>query len=511
MNTFALPRFLIIYGVALPVALLLGYLLATPDSITTMGVVGLVLAMLLLPVFLRWHHQMLVFSWNATIIVFFLPGQPDLWMVLAAGSLLLTILERAMNPDQRLQQVPSVTWPLLFLGLVVIITAKLTGGIGLRSLGGGVYGGRKFYFILAATIGYFALSCRQVPSRNTDRYGSIFFLSGLTSAFPNLIYMAGANLWFLFLIFPVGFAIAQASEDFSDVVLGAKFSRVTGFTYACTALFCYMIVRYGLRGIFDYRRPWRLVTWLLLIAVSMLGGYRSGLIIFGLVFAFQFWLEGLFRTRLFPILALAGILSGAFLVPFVTKLPLSVQRSLSMLPLEIDPAARADAQSSLEWRLEMWKVLLTQVRQYFFLGKGYAIDPADLYLIQESMRRGLAKGFEGAIVSGDYHSGPLSILIPFGIFGLIAFVWFLAAGLRVLYRNYRYGDPSLTKLNTLLLSYFATHVVFYFVGFGSLHSDLALFTGLIGLSVALNHGMRGPPANVATFGPEAGLATVGAV
>ncbi len=123
----------------------------------------------------------------------------------------------------------------------------------------------------------------------------------------------------------------------------------------------------------------------------------------------------------------------------------------------------------------------------------------------------MAKGFEGAIVSGDYHSGPLSILIPFGIFGLIAFVWFLAAGLRVLYRNYRYGDPSLTKLNTLLLSYFATHVVFYFVGFGSLHSDLALFTGLIGLSVALNHGMRGPPANVATFGPEAGLATVGAV
>src|SRR5713226_9167687 len=151
-------------------------------------------------------------------------------------------------------------------------------------------------------------------------------------------------------------------------------------------------------------------------------------------------------------MVLAGILSGAFLTPFVTKLPLSVQRSLSMLPLEIDPAARADADASSQWRLEMWKVLLPQVRQYFFLGKGYAIDPADLYLTGESMRRGLAKSFEEAIVSGDYHSGVLSILIPFGVFGLMAFLWFLSASLRVLYRNYRYGDPARSKLNTVLLS-----------------------------------------------------------
>jgi len=31
----------------------------------------------------------------------------------------------------------------------------------------------------------------------------------------------------------------------------------------------------------------------------------------------------------------------------------------------------------------------------------------------------------GAELAGDYHNGPLSVIIPFGVFGVIAFVWFL--------------------------------------------------------------------------------------
>ena len=93
-------------------------------------------------------------------------------------------------------------------------------------------------------------------------------------------------------------------------------------------------------------------------------------------------------------------------------------------------------------------------------------------------------------MAGDYHSGPLSILIPFGIFGLLGVVWLIVAGFRVLYRNYRFGDPALRKLNTFLLSYFIARVTFYFVGFGALSNDLTLFLGVLGLSIALNGGVR---------------------
>src|SRR5208283_5557251 len=92
----------------------------------------------------------------------------------------------------------------------------------------------------------------------------------------------------------------------------------------------------------------------------------------------------------------------------------------------------------------------------------------------------------GTIVVGDFHSGPLSILIPFGLYGAIAFLWFLAAGLRVLHRNWKFGDPALQRVNALLLAAFAGRTVFFFIFFGALHSDIAFFAGLLGLSVALN-------------------------
>jgi hypothetical protein len=92
----------------------------------------------------------------------------------------------------------------------------------------------------------------------------------------------------------------------------------------------------------------------------------------------------------------------------------------------------------------------------------------------------------------DFHNGPLSVIIPFGLPGVIGFLWFLAASWRVLYRNYRYGNPAYTKLNRFLLVYFISRIIFFFVVFGNLYSELAAYTGLIGLSISLNAGVAKP-------------------
>jgi hypothetical protein len=185
-------------------------------------------------------------------------------------------------------------------------------------------------------------------------------------------------------------------------------------------------------------------------------------------------------------LLLAGVLGGALLIPFASKLPLSVQRSLSFLPLDIDPVARQSAQATVEWRLGMWTTLLPEVPKYFWLGKGYAIDPTDLYLTHQAMLQGLVQDYEEAIVTGDYHNGPLCLLIPFGIWGLVGFVWLLVAGGVVLYRNYHFSEASTRNLNIFLFSSFLARATFFFVGFGSLYTDLSIFLGLFGLSVAVN-------------------------
>src|ERR1035438_8186706 len=94
--------------------------------------------------------------------------------------------------------------------------------------------------------------------------------------------------------------------------------------------------------------------------------------------------------------------------------------------------------------------------------------------------------YASTIMVGNYHNGPLSILLPFGIYGMIAFVWFLVASLRLLHRNWKFGNPALHTVNAMLFAAFASRAISFFLIFGSLNSDMVFFTGLLGLGVALN-------------------------
>ena len=100
--------------------------------------------------------------------------------------------------------------------------------------------------------------------------------------------------------------------------------------------------------------------------------------------------------------------------------------------------------------------------------------------------RGLSAASSTSMMAGDYHNGPLSVVIPFGIYGLVGFIWFVAAAFRFLYRNYRFGDPALRQINIFLLAAFTAKIVFFVFLFGALSYEFYMFTGLIGFSVSLN-------------------------
>ncbi|HWF19686.1 MAG TPA: O-antigen ligase family protein, partial [Verrucomicrobiae bacterium] len=202
-----------------------------------------------------------------------------------------------------------------------------------------------------------------------------------------------------------------------------------------------------------------------------------------------FYFEGLMTSRYLPMLLLGLVLTGAAVIPFSNSLPLSVQRSLTFLPLNLDPEAVRSAEDSTNWRLEMWKDVLPQVPQYLVLGKGLKMDAADLAMLSSGMNAG-GIGAAGSELAGDYHSGPLSLIIPFGLFGVAGFIWFYVAGFCVLHRNYKFGDPIYERINRfLLVSYLIRIFTFLFV-FGSFYSDMLFFIGPIALSIALNGGVR---------------------
>jgi len=109
-----------------------------------------------------------------------------------------------------------------------------------------------------------------------------------------------------------------------------------------------------------------------------------------------------------------------------------------------------------------------------------------LYMAQQSASRGFGIQAASALVAGDYHNGPLSVIIPFGIFGFLAFAWLIAASIRLLYYFHRYGDPALQRINTFLLATFVAKITLFVFIFGSLSNDLFTFLGLVGLGVSLN-------------------------
>lgn len=483
-NTFAVSRNHLILGLCLPVAVFLGYLLAEPLDSGSLAVFVLLASVLVFPLLLRFHHIVLILSWNATISPYFLPGRPALWMMMAFVSLVFGLLERSVDEKKRFLNVPILTTALLGLFGVVMVTAFMTGGIGSHIFGSRTYGGKGYFYIMAAVAGYFALTSRTIPRHRANLVVAIFYLSGLTSAVSNLLVNVPA-LHFLYQIFPPDLAMEQVAAEGS---LENGTVRISGVVMAGTAIYGFLLARHGVRGVFDLRRPWRLTLLVATLFFSLLGGFRTTLILFALVFLTLLVIEGFWRTRAMLTALGVGVIAMVLLINYSDRLPLSMQRAVSFLPLDVDPAVKQAARASTEWRLEMWKFVWPDVPKYLFRGKGYSMDPQAMYMLTDASTQSFTQSYEWAAFTGDYHNGPLSLVIPFGLYGVAAFLWFLAVGLRVLYNNYRYGAPWLRSVNAYLLAFFIARALFFMIIFGAFSADLFYFTGALGLSVALNGG-----------------------
>jgi hypothetical protein len=489
-DTFSLFRSLIVYGICLPLAIFLGYLLATPDEFTSYGFVGLLVCCMSIPLLLKWHYPLMLLVCNSTAGFFFLPGRPTMALVFVTLSFIISFVSYIMNRDLKFISVPSVARPLICLAIVVLYTAKLTGGMGMRASGStDVVGGKRYIYILLGVLAFFAVTALRIPREKAMRYVILYYLGALSGVIGNLVYLVTPSLYFIFLIFPADLGGSDAN-DVETANTGLFIARLGGLAITAIGLINLLLLKYGIAGVF--KKNWRLAALFLLIVASMYGGFRSMLISIGLLMFVLFCLEGLMKTKLLPAMIMVFILASALMVPFASKLPVTLQRTLAFVPwLDLDPEVVRNAQDSTDWRLQMWEDVLPTIPQYLILGKGCAIDAHDLEMVQLSSSSA-GGGTYGSNIAGDYHNGPLSVIVPFGIPGSICFIWFLVAGWKALARNYRYGDVEFVGMNRFLYATYITKVVMFFVIFGALHTDLFMFTTIVGLSVAVNGGVKSP-------------------
>ena len=265
-NSAAILRALITYGICIPLAIFVGSLavsLADSPTYANFGMIGILALILGAPILLRWHHPLLVLSWNLPLTLFFVRGSPNLFLFMMAASLGISVLQRTMNKDMRFLSAPQIALPLLFLAVVVLATAKLTGGIGLQAFGNPVMGGKKYVYLLAGILSFFALTARRIPPNQAGLYVAMFFLGSCVGAMGDLVAFIPNSFYFIFLIFPPDLYAYSPME--SNL-------RFSGICWASSAAITYLLARYGIKGIFRAGQPWRLALFILFNALSLLAG-----------------------------------------------------------------------------------------------------------------------------------------------------------------------------------------------------------------------------------------------
>ena len=484
-NPTAALRIIIVYLVCITLAVAVGYMLTDPLDYGTLFIFCLIAAILASPFIIKWYYPILLFGLGSPIYCFFFPGDPPLSQVVVLLCLGIAIINRAINSERTFISAPIMTWALLYTIAMVVCTAELTGGAGLHQLGGEVGGGKKYITLLIGVLSYFALVSYRIPRNKLTFYLALYFLPGTLSFVSDLFPYLPKPLNYINLLMPPS---VGAGDEGPVLRLGA-------LAGTAGAIMNFMTAKYGLRGIFRIENPFRFLIFFVAGVLSLFGGFRIILVNFALLFFLVFFFEGLHRTRMVMVFTLLGFFSVAVLFAASDKLPLGVQRSLTVVPfLKLDPIAVADADESKRWREDMWRDVWPKVPQYLFLGKGYALTAEDFQAMGTGTfaEGGLDKDASGLAVSMDYHNGPLSTLMPFGIWGMISFLWIATASLWITYRNMKYGDPSLQLVNNMLFAGAIVHVVNYFFLFGAYVNDVGGFMQVVGFSVALNWGVSKP-------------------
>ena len=377
-NSLNIPKAHLALGLSLPLAVLLGYFLAEPMDLGNLAVVIFVLSALAIPLMIRWYYPALVLLWNAAIFPTFLPGRPAMWALVAFIGLLIAVVSRAVTKNVRFEFEPSIIKPLLVLTGVVVATGLLTGGFGVRMLGSGQYGGKHYFYFLAAVAGYFVFTSRRILPQQAGRYVAMYFLAGLTSGISILASLGGTQGSYLWLLFPPSMSMLEPVLGVAPRAPDA-IQRVNELAAVGAALYVFLLARFGVSGVLALTRPWRMLLLALAVGTGMMSGFRSFTLQFAILFAVLFFLEGLHRTRLAAILLVVMLLGGAVVLPMADKLPVVAQRALSFLPGNFDYEAQRDAAVSTEWRIGMWKQMLPELPQFFFRGRGWSLGSARIW------------------------------------------------------------------------------------------------------------------------------------
>jgi len=332
----------------------------------------------------------------------------------------------------------------LLINFLYLATVFARNPVSMRSLGGGgggdMIGGRN-YFTLTMFLGaYFVVNHARIhPKLATN----LPWMLAITSTLGGIIFVLTSTLPFTApFIFPfwndVDYeAYGAMNRGTTSFGQDAEFTRLTGLAGIARPLILLLISYFPPSRLLF---PHPLLPFLLFypsLIIIALSGFRNEIMITG-AYVFianairRMWLWALF----FILVPLFGIVFLAFINQGGNLVPLAAQRAFSFLPLGWNKKVVAEADGSVDWRVDMWKDALSGgFIKNKLLGDGFGFDRAAMNLIADQMQGGV--GFVGGtrheahMIRGSFHSGPLSSIRFVGVVGLVLILCLMGAVFRL--------------------------------------------------------------------------------
>jgi len=416
-------------AVGLAVALVMGSAVGSADMRFVAGVVAVIPAVV---IFVKLKTNIWVLLPIGWYLIGRLPWLPvpftvrDLCFLTVIGFFTIFAATRVVSLKRNLTTLDY----LIYINLAYLVTVFVRNPVGVLAMQSSIVGGRPYFEIILAFGAYLILSRVQI----SDFIAKVFPLFiviptwsvGALDLFARLNPQTGYVLNSIYNAVGTG-GIAAGAQSEGEIGV----TRMVAMKDAGASTALALCAKYNPITLISPLHPFRVIALAVAFGAIFLSGYRS-LLLFGFI---AFVLSAILRRQVKDVwVAMSGGLLALIMIIAlqgnVLQLPLTMQRALSWLPGDWDPVAVMDAEDSTLWRVEMWgwawndeRILRDRV-----WGQGFGFNLDDMNLIMASM----AGGYDGSsllggsdrerfMITGSFHSGPLSSIKFIGVVGLILF------------------------------------------------------------------------------------------
>ena len=361
--------------------------------------------------------------WFALVVVLSssrlrVPGLPDQLALFDAMGLGLVLVLGAMFIIRRHDKDAGhggATGAMMWMFAAVVVFTMGYRGIGLRALGSHLWGGMVYILVLTSLGLVMLIRLVRVPRTAwLVAFFGMVLLSFLPLAAQLSFHLSHGRMGFVYrFIQPTGFLVESLQSELSGEGI-QRFNSGSLVALMAVPLVC-------------FRRPFHGYALIVTVAVAAVtmpmvafsGSRYSAILLIAFLLCWAAFESRRFNWRM-PLVLLT--LSGMALLvagQFAHLFPEPVQRVLTFVPgARVEHVAATDAAATIDWRLELWVRSLENLRdnpQWLLIGQGIAFDPTGL----EGLELAGAYSAEWAFVCKAYHQGALSLLMVFGIPGLV--------------------------------------------------------------------------------------------